>query len=185
MPNTWPLPYGTISSSVQSVLFFTLLFNQVTDTNGSKRRVTAETLVIATGDSPQYPGIPGDREYCVTRSPSTQTRHSVPTSKEMSKIKIDSLSPPSEDLLSLPHPPGRTLVVGGSAEGLESAGFLFGLGLPVTVMQQRDLLQGFDQKTAQKIENHMIVSGVKFLYHCSLTKVQSKTTTGTVELNVT
>lgn len=67
--------------------FFMLLFNQVTDTNGSKRRVTAETLVIATGDSPQYPGIPGDREYCVTRSPSTQTRHSVPTSKEMSKSK--------------------------------------------------------------------------------------------------
>uniref|UniRef100_A0A671WIR3 Thioredoxin reductase 1, cytoplasmic n=1 Tax=Sparus aurata TaxID=8175 RepID=A0A671WIR3_SPAAU len=129
---------------------------EVTDTNGSKRRVTAETLVIATGDSPQYPGIPGDREYCVT----------------------------SEDLLSLPHPPGRTLVVGGSAEGLESAGFLFGLGLPVTVMQQHDLLQGFDQKTAQKIENHMIVSGVKFLYHCSLTKVPSKTNTGTVELNV-
>ncbi|XP_073337010.1 thioredoxin reductase 1, cytoplasmic-like [Pagrus major] len=117
---------------------------EVTDMNGSKRRVTAETLVIATGDSPQYLGIPGDREYCVT----------------------------SEDLLSLPHPPGRTLVVGGSAEGLEIAGFLFGLGLPVTVMQQHDLLQGFDQKTAQKIENHMIVSGVKFLYHCSLTKVE-------------
>ncbi|KAM8740481.1 thioredoxin reductase 1, cytoplasmic-like isoform 2-T2 [Acanthopagrus schlegelii] len=117
---------------------------EVMDTNGSKRRVTAETLVIATGDSPQYLGVPGDREYCIT----------------------------SEDLLSLPHPPGRTLVVGGSAEGLESAGFLFGLGLPVTVMQQHDLLQGFDQKTAQKIENHMIVSGVKFLYHCSLTKVE-------------
>ncbi|XP_035532694.1 thioredoxin reductase 1, cytoplasmic-like [Morone saxatilis] len=117
---------------------------EVTDMNGRKRRLTAETLVIATGDRPQYPGIPGDREYCLN----------------------------SEDLLSLPHPPGRTLVVGGSAEGLECAGFLFGLGLPVTVMLQPDLLPGFDQKMAQKIENHLLVSGVDILYHSSLTKVE-------------
>lgn len=117
---------------------------EATEVNGRKRRLTAETLVIATGDRPQYLGIPGDREYCLT----------------------------SEDLLSLPHPPGRTLVVGGSAEGLECAGFLFGLGLPVTVMLRPDLLPGFDQKIAQKIENHMVVSGVDFLYHCSLTKVE-------------
>ncbi|KAM9334557.1 thioredoxin reductase 1, cytoplasmic-like [Symphorus nematophorus] len=119
---------------------------EVTEVNGRKRCLTAETLVIATGDRPQYLGVPGDIDYCLT----------------------------SEDLLSLPHPPGRTLVVGGSAEGLECAGFLFGLGLPVTVMLQPDLLPGFDQKVAQKIENHMIVSGVEFLYHCSLTKVPRK-----------
>lgn len=65
-------------------------------------------------------------------------------------------------------------MVGGSAEGLEFAGFLRGLGLPVAVMLQPDLLPGFDQKMAQKIENHMIVSGVDFLYHCSLSKVLRK-----------
>ncbi|KAM7377855.1 hypothetical protein PAMA_012991 [Pampus argenteus] len=117
---------------------------QVTDMYGRKRRLTAETLVIATGDRPQYLDVPGDRQYCIT----------------------------SEDLLSLPHPPGRTLVVGGSAEGLECAGFLSGLGLPVTVVLQPDLLPGFDQKMAQKIENHMIVAGVDFRYHCSLAKVE-------------
>ncbi|XP_037616740.1 thioredoxin reductase 1, cytoplasmic-like [Sebastes umbrosus] len=117
---------------------------EVTDVDGRKRCLTAETLVIATGDTPQYLGIPGDREFCLT----------------------------SEDLLSLPHPPGRTLVVGGSAEGLEFAGYLRGLGLPVVVMLQPDLLPGFDQKMAQKIENHMIVSGVDFLYHSSLSKVE-------------
>ncbi|KAM6896571.1 thioredoxin reductase 1, cytoplasmic-like isoform 2-T2 [Lycodopsis pacificus] len=117
---------------------------EATDVSGKKRRLTAETVVIATGDRPQYLGVPGDREHCLT----------------------------SEDLLSLLHPPGRTLVVGGSAEGLECAGFLCGLGLPVVVMLQPDLLPGFDRKTAQKIENHMIVSGVDFLYHCSLTKVE-------------
>ncbi|CAK6978395.1 thioredoxin reductase 1%2C cytoplasmic-like [Scomber scombrus] len=117
---------------------------QVTGINGIKRQLTAETLVIATGDRPQYLGVPGDRQYCIT----------------------------SEDLLSLPHPPGRTLVVGGSAEGLECAGFLSGLGQPVTVTPQPHILPGFDQKMAQKIENHMLVAGVDFLYHCSLTKVE-------------
>ncbi|XP_068442600.1 thioredoxin reductase 1, cytoplasmic-like [Clinocottus analis] len=117
---------------------------EATGVDGRKRRLTAETLVIATGDRPRYPGVPGDREHCLT----------------------------SEDLLSLPRPPGRTLVVGGSAEGLECAGFLCGLGLPVTVMLQPDLLPGLDRKMAQKIENQLIVSGVDFLYHCSLTKVE-------------
>ncbi|XP_054480984.1 thioredoxin reductase 1, cytoplasmic-like [Anoplopoma fimbria] len=117
---------------------------EATEVGGRTRRLTAETVVIATGDRPQYLGIPGDREHCLT----------------------------SQGLLTLPHPPGRTLVVGGSAEGLECAGFLCGLGLPVTVMLQPDLLPGFDGKMAQKIENHMIVSGVDFLYHCSVTKVE-------------
>lgn len=63
-------------------------------------------------------------------------------------------------------------MVGGSAEGLEYAGFLSGLGLPVTVIPQPDLLQGFDQKMAKKIEKHMMGGGVEFLSHCSLTKVE-------------
>uniref|UniRef100_A0A3P8UBB1 Thioredoxin reductase 1, cytoplasmic n=1 Tax=Amphiprion percula TaxID=161767 RepID=A0A3P8UBB1_AMPPE len=117
--------------------------------NGRKRHLTAETLVVATGDRPQYLDIPGDREYCLT----------------------------SEDLLSLPHPPARTLVVCGSAEGLECAGFLFSLGLQVTVMLLADLLQGFDLKMAEKIENYMFVGGVDFLHHCSLSKVQRHTQT--------
>lgn len=117
---------------------------EATEMNGRQRRLTAETLVIATGDRPEYLNVPGAREHCLT----------------------------SEDLLSLPHPPGRTLVVGGSAEGLECAGFLFGLRLPVSVMLQPSLLPGFDQKMAQSIENHMIVSGVNFIYHSSLSKVE-------------
>lgn len=89
--------------------------------------------------------------------------------------------PPSEDLLSLTQLPGRTLVVGGSAEGLECAGFLFGLGLPVTIMPQPHILPGFDQGMAEKIENHMIVNGVDFLYNCSLTKVLNTMKAGVTE----
>lgn len=117
---------------------------EATERNGRKRRLTAETLVIATGDRPQYLGVPGDREHCLT----------------------------SEDLLSLPHPPGQTLVVAWSAEGLECAGFLSGLGVPVTVMRQPEPLSGLDENIVQKMENYMFVNEVTFLHHCSLTKVE-------------
>ncbi|KAM4615283.1 thioredoxin reductase 1, cytoplasmic-like isoform 2-T2 [Polymixia lowei] len=118
---------------------------EVMDAAGRKTRLSAETLVIATGDRPRYPGVPGDREHCIT----------------------------SDDLFSLAHSPGRTLVVGGSAEGLECAGFLSGLGLEVTVMSlTSDLQPQFDQKVAQKIENHMFVHGVNFIHQHSLSKVE-------------
>lgn len=80
-------------------------------------------------------------------------------------------SPPSEDILSLPKPPGRTLVVGGTAEGVEYAGFLFGLGQAVTVMPQTDLLPGFDRRMAQRVENDLVVRGLEILHHCSVAEV--------------
>lgn len=89
----------------------------------------------------------------------------------MSKHQVLFFSPPSEDLLSLPHHPGRTLVVGGTAEGVEYAGFLFGLGLAVTVMPQPDLLPGFDRRMAQKVENDLVVRGLEVLHHCSVAQV--------------
>lgn len=117
---------------------------EVTDVNGWKRCLTAETLVVATGGRPRYLDIPGSREHCLT----------------------------SEDLLSLPHHPGRTLVVGGTAEGVEYAGFLFGLGLAVTVMPQPDLLPGFDRRMAQKVENDLVVRGLEVLHHCSVAQIE-------------
>lgn len=80
---------------------------------------------------------------------------------------------PSEDLLTLPNPPGRTLVLGGTAEGLEYAGFLFGLGQAVSIIPQPDLLPGFDRRMAQKIETDLFVRGLDILHHCSIAKVQS------------
>lgn len=79
--------------------------------------------------------------------------------------------PLSEDILSLPHPPSLTLVVGGTAEGLEYAGFLFGLGLAVTVMPQPDLLPGFDRRMAKKVESDLVVRGLEILHHCSVVEV--------------
>ncbi|CAL8386433.1 unnamed protein product [Boreogadus saida] len=118
---------------------------EVTDTDGRKSRLSVGTLVIDPGERPRYPGVPGDREHCVT----------------------------SNELFSRPRPPGRTLVVGGSPEGVECAGFLAGLGHEVTLMlPTSDLLPGFDLKMSRKIENHMLVHGVHFLYEHTLSKVE-------------
>ncbi|KAL0962822.1 hypothetical protein UPYG_G00345940 [Umbra pygmaea] len=115
-------------------------------TEGNERRtcLTAETIVIATGDRAKYLSIPGAREHCIT----------------------------SDDLFSLANSPGKTLVVGGSSEGLEYAGFLSGLGLEVTVLLGSQLLPGFDHKVIQKVEDHMLVHGVKFLHHHILKEVE-------------
>lgn len=52
--------------------------------NGSKKEFTAKNIVIAVGGRPHYPEIPGAMEYCIT----------------------------SDDIFSLSHPPGKTLVIG-------------------------------------------------------------------------
>lgn len=51
---------------------------------GGDRTITAQTFVIAVGGRPRYPDIPGAVEYGIT----------------------------SDDLFSLDHEPGKTLVVG-------------------------------------------------------------------------
>lgn len=63
------------------------------------------------------------------------------------------------------------MVVGGTAEGLEYAGFLFGLGLAVTVVPQPDLLPGFDRRMAQKVESDLLVRGLDIRHHCSVAEV--------------
>lgn len=62
--------------------------------------------MIASGGRPRYPDIPGAKEYCIT----------------------------SDDIFSLPHAPGKTLLIGASYIALECAGFLAGLGYDTTVM---------------------------------------------------
>ena len=47
----------------------------------------------------------------------------------------------SDDIFSLAHSPGKTLLVGASYIALECAGFLRGLGLDVTVMIRSILLR--------------------------------------------
>ncbi|XP_025908290.1 thioredoxin reductase 3 isoform X2 [Nothoprocta perdicaria] len=117
---------------------------KATNRKGQVTYHTAENFVLATGERPRYPGIPGDREYCIT----------------------------SDDLFSLPYCPGKTLVVGASYVALECAGFLAGLGLDVTVMVRSILLRGFDQEMAERVGAHMETHGVKFIRKFVPSKVE-------------
>merc|ERR1712013_546756 len=93
---------------------------------GKERNITADKFIIATGGRPKYPDIPGVE---------------------------NGIS--SDDLFSLPHSPGKTLLVGASYIALECAGFLAGMGLDTTVMVRSILLRGFDQQMANKIGEYM------------------------------
>ncbi|XP_038872335.1 thioredoxin reductase 1, cytoplasmic-like [Salvelinus namaycush] len=108
---------------------------KATNKRGKETFHTAAKFILATGERPRYLSIPGDKEYCIT----------------------------SDDLFSLPHCPGKTLVIGASYVALECGGFLAGLGLDVTVMVRSILLRGFDQDMANRAGKHMEEHGVKFL----------------------
>jgi len=118
---------------------------ETTNKRGKKTTMTADKFVIAVGERPKYPLIPGAKEFGIT----------------------------SDDLFSLPYCPGKTLVVGASYVALECAGFLRGIGLEVTVMVRSILLRGFDQQIAEKIGSYMKDEGVRFIRPCVPTKIES------------
>jgi len=105
---------------------------------GEAKEVTAKHFVVSVGGRPKYPDIPGAKELGIT----------------------------SDDIFSLPHNPGKTLLVGASYISLETGGFLAGLGLDTTVMVRSILLRGFDQQIAEMIGTYMEEHGVKFVRPC-------------------
>jgi len=117
---------------------------ETTNKRGKKTTLTSDKFIIAVGERPKYPNIPGAMEYGIS----------------------------SDDLFSLPYNPGKTLVVGASYVALECAGFLRGIGLDVTVMVRSILLRGFDQQIAEKIGKYMEEEGVKFVRPCVPVKIE-------------
>eukprot|EP00054_Salpingoeca_dolichothecata_P009398 m.53006 g.53006 ORF g.53006 m.53006 type:complete len:505 (+) comp18341_c0_seq1:186-1700(+) len=113
---------------------------------GQETIITARNFVIATGGRPRYPDIPGAKELGIT----------------------------SDDLFSLPHSPGKTLVVGASYVALECAGFLTSLGYDTTVMVRSILLRGFDQQMADKIGKFMESHGTKFIRSATPSKLEKR-----------
>jgi len=103
-------------------------------TTDEKRIVTAKNILICTGGRPQYLGIPGS-ELAIT----------------------------SDDIFYLSKNPGKTLIVGASYVGLETAGFLRGFGNDVTVAVRSRPLSDFDQSVTKRIQIYMEKQGVKFL----------------------
>ncbi|KAF6776997.1 hypothetical protein AHF37_03037 [Paragonimus kellicotti] len=117
---------------------------QLTKKNGDISTITTNTIILAMGERPRYPGIPGDKEYAIT----------------------------SDDLFSLPYNPGKTLVVGASYVSLECAGFLTSFGNDTTVMVRSILLRGFDQQMANMVGSYMMEHGTKFVRSCVPTAVK-------------
>uniref|UniRef100_G3MPC2 thioredoxin-disulfide reductase (NADPH) n=1 Tax=Amblyomma maculatum TaxID=34609 RepID=G3MPC2_AMBMU len=117
---------------------------KLTDKKGGEKFITSRDFLLAMGERPRYPDIPGAREYAIS----------------------------SDDLFFLPYCPGKTLVVGASYVALECAGFLRGIGLEVTVMVRSILLRGFDQDMAERIGQHMEKEGIRFIRPCVPTKLE-------------
>ncbi|KAL4225826.1 thioredoxin reductase [Mactra antiquata] len=114
------------------------------DKKGKETEYTSERFILATGERPRYPDIPGAKEYGIT----------------------------SDDLFSLPYCPGKTLVVGASYVALECGGFLQAIGLDVTIMVRSILLRGFDQQMAEKVGDYMGNHGINFVRPCVPTKIE-------------
>jgi thioredoxin reductase (NADPH) len=126
--------------------------------NGTKQEtVTAQTIVIATGGRPSYPGIPGDKEFGIT----------------------------SDDIFMQKKAPGKTLVVGASYVALECAGFLTAFGYDTTVMVRSIFLRGFDQQMANKIADHMALMHTKFIRGAVPTKLEKPDPNGRIKVTWT
>lgn len=132
--------------------------NTITAVNkkGKETTRTAAQFILATGGRPKYPDIPGTE-----------------------------LGISSDDLFSLPHNPGKTLLVGASYIALECAGFLKGVGVDATVMVRSILLRGFDQQMAGKIGEFMEEHGVNFIRECVPTKIEKIEDGSPAKLKVT
>jgi len=117
---------------------------KLVDKKGAEETVTARNVVLAMGGRPAYPNVPGIKENSIT----------------------------SDDIFSLQHAPGKTLVIGASYIALECAGFLHGLGYDVTVMVRSIFLRGFDQEMANKVGAYMEESGIKFLKQHNIVKLE-------------
>uniref|UniRef100_A0A1A9ZSF4 Thioredoxin-disulfide reductase n=1 Tax=Glossina pallidipes TaxID=7398 RepID=A0A1A9ZSF4_GLOPL len=105
--------------------------------NGTEQQITGKYILIAIGNRPVYPKIPGALEYGIT----------------------------SDDLFSLSKPPGKTLCVGAGYVSMECAGFLNEFGFNVTVMARAEILSTFDHEMATIVKEYMASRGVTFLQY--------------------
>jgi len=105
---------------------------EIESRNGSTRRVTAETILIATGGWPALPDIPGI-EHVIT----------------------------SNEALDLSTLPKRIIIVGGGYIAVEFAGIFNGVGAHVTEVIRGDkILRGFDEDVRDTLQSEMQKAGI-------------------------
>ncbi|VDK21587.1 unnamed protein product [Taenia asiatica] len=142
---------------------------KTTNKQGIVKNITTNTIVVATGERPRYPPIPGAKECGITRLRFPGAVQGEQMEMGCHLFFIDHCS---DDLFSLDHNPGKTLCVGASYVSLECAGFLRSIGCDVTVMVRSIYLRGFDQQMAELVSNYMEKYGVKFIRPCVPTSIR-------------
>lgn len=116
--------------------------------DGQKSVITSRYILLATGGRPSVPeSVPGAIQYAIT----------------------------SDDIFFLPRSPGRTLIVGASYIGLETAGFLCELGFETTVAIRSIPLRGFDRQCSEKVVEYMKSTGTRFLVGVVPISIEKKT----------
>jgi len=120
-----------------------------------ERRVTAQSILIATGGWPGKPAIPGI-EHAIT----------------------------SNEAFELPALPKRVLIVGGGYVAVEFAGIFQGLGSEVTLSYRGEqILRGFDDDVRKHLHDEMGKKGVRILLKSEVSRIDRRSN-GTLEASV-
>ena len=113
----------------------------------SGRRVTADTILIATGGTPVRPqGLPGS-EHAIT----------------------------SNEIFHLPRLPQRLVVVGGGYIAVEFASIMHGLGSRVTlVYRRRPILRGFDKDLRIRLQEALAAKGIDIVLEDNVARLDRR-----------
>jgi len=118
------------------------------------RRVTAQSILVATGGAPVKPAIPGI-EHAIT----------------------------SNEAFELPALPKRILMVGGGYVAVEFAGIFRGLGSEVTLSYRGEqILRGFDDDVRKHLHDEMAKKGVRILLKSEVSRID-RGSNGTLEVS--
>lgn len=115
--------------------------------SGESHIISGQCIVIAVGGRPKYLSISGG------------------TPK-------DNLCITSDDIFSLPYPPGKTLCVGAGYIGVECAGFLAGFGFDVTLMARSLLLRDFDKMVVDLLSSNLMDRNVTIKFGAQPVEIQ-------------
>ena len=113
------------------------------------KKITAETILVATGGTPTLPDVPGI-EHAIT----------------------------SNEVFHLPDLPKRVAVVGGGYIAIEFAGILNGLGAETTLYYRGEqILRGFDDDVRNHLAQEVVKKGLNLRTGTNVTAIE-KTDTG-------
>ncbi|KAB0681852.1 glutathione-disulfide reductase [Aureimonas leprariae] len=111
------------------------------------RRVTADTILVATGGRPaRHPHLPG-AEHCIT----------------------------SDEAFHLEALPRSIVILGGGYIAVEFANIFHGLGSEVTLVYRgKEILNGFDDELRAELHRAMAEKGIRILCHEMLESVEQR-----------